>query len=72
MIAQADIRHMPLPDKIALLEALWTDLSSEPGQVEIPQWHKDILDERLQAAERGDVEIIDWEMAKEQIRNLIR
>jgi len=72
MIAQADIRHMPLPDKIALLEALWTDLSSEPGQVEIPQWHKDILDERLQAAERGDVEIIDWEMAKEQIHNLIR
>jgi putative addiction module component (TIGR02574 family) len=72
MIAQADIRHMPLPDKIALLEALWTDLSTEPEQVEIPQWHKDILDERLQAAERGDVEIIDWEMAKEQIRNLIR
>lgn len=72
MIAQADIRHMPLPDKIALLEALWTDLSSEPGQVEIPQWHKDILDERLQAVERGDVEIIDWEMAKEQIHNLIR
>jgi putative addiction module component (TIGR02574 family) len=72
MIAQADIRQMPLPDRLALLEALWTDLSSEPEQVEIPQWHKDILDERLQATERGDVEIIDWEMAKEQIRNLIR
>ena len=72
MIAQSDIWHMPLADKIALLEALWTDLSSEPEQVEIPQWHKVILDERLQAPERGDVEIIDWEMAKEQIRNLIR
>ena len=72
MIAQSDIWHMPLADKIALLEPLWTDLSSEPEQVKIPQWHKVILDERLQAPERGDVEIIDWEMAKEQIRNLIR
>lgn len=72
MIAQADIQRMPLPDKIALLEALWNDLSSEPEQVEIPQWHKDILDQRLQAAEQGNVEIIDWEIAKEQIRNMIR
>ena len=72
MIAQADIQRMPLPDKIALLEALWTDLSSEPEQVEIPQWNKDILDQRLQAAEQGNVEIIDWEIAKEQIRNTIR
>ena len=72
MIAQADIQRMPLPDKIALLEALWNDLSSEPEQVEIPQWHKDILDQRLQAAEQGNVEIIDWEIAKEQIRNTIR
>jgi len=72
MIAQADIQRMPLPDKIALLEALWTDLSSEPEQVEIPQWHKDILDQRLQAAEQENVEIIDLEIAKEQIRNMIR
>jgi putative addiction module component (TIGR02574 family) len=72
MIAQADIQRMPLPDKIALLEALWNDLSSEPEQVEIPQWHKDILDQRLQAAEQGNVEIIDLEIAKEQIRNMIR
>ena len=72
MIAQAELRQMPLAQELALMELLWGDLSSEPEQVDIPQWHKDILDQRLQAAERGDVEVIDWERAKEQIRDLIR
>jgi hypothetical protein len=72
MIAQSDIRQMPLSDKLAMLEALWEEISSEPDQVEIPQWHKDILDERLMAAERGEVEIIDWEIAKKQVRELVR
>jgi putative addiction module component (TIGR02574 family) len=72
MIAQVDIRQMPLPEKLALFETLWAELSSEPEQVEIPQWHKDILDARLEAADRGAVEIIDWEVAKNQIRDMVR
>jgi hypothetical protein len=72
MIAQADIRRMPFPEKLALLEAVWAELSSEPDQIEIPQWHKEILDERLQAAESGSVELIDWEVAKQQIKEMIR
>lgn len=72
MIAQTDIRQMSLPEKLALFEALWTEMSFEPEHIEIPQWHKDILDERLQAAELGEVEVIDWEIAKEQIRDMIR
>ena len=63
---------MPFPEKLALLEALWIELSSEPDQIDIPQWHKDILDERMREAESGSVEIIDWEVAKQQIRQMIR
>lgn len=72
MIAQSEIRQMPFPEKLALLEALWIELSSEPDQIDIPQWHKDILDERMREAESGSVEIIDWEVAKKQIRQMIR
>jgi len=72
MIAQSEIRQMPLPEKLALLEAVWSELSSEPDQIEIPQWHKDILDERMRAGENGTAELIDWEVAKEQIKKMIR
>jgi len=63
---------MTFPEKLALLEALWIELSSEPDQIDIPQWHKDILDERMREAESGSVEIIDWEVAKQQIKEMIR
>ena len=39
---------------------------------DVPQWHKDILDERMREAESGSVEIIDWEVAKQQIKEMIR
>jgi putative addiction module component (TIGR02574 family) len=71
VIAQAEIREMPFPEKLALLETLWSEISSEPERIEIPQWHKEILDERMQAAENGRVDVIDWELAKQQIKHLI-
>ena len=72
VIAQAEIRQLPLPEKLALLEAVWTELASDPDTVEVPQWHKDILDERQQLLERGYSQVIDWELAKEQINRMVR
>ncbi len=67
MIAQGEIRQMSLPEKIALLEAVWAELSIDPGQIEVPQWHKDILDQRELALQEGRATLIDWEEAKKQI-----
>jgi putative addiction module component (TIGR02574 family) len=67
VIAQAEIRQLPLPEKLALLEAVWAELASDPDTVEVPQWHKDILDERLRSMDQGPSELLDWELAKEQI-----
>jgi len=72
MIAQAEIRGLSLPEKLALLEAVWSELGSDPQQIEVPQWHKDILDERLQRFDSGEAILIDWEIAKEQIKRMIR
>ena len=72
MITQAEIRQFPLPEKLALLEAVWAELASDPVTVEVPQWHKDILDERQQLLERGTSLVLDWELAKEQINRMTR
>jgi hypothetical protein len=39
---------------------------------EVPQWHKDILDERHRAFEEGQIKAIDREEAKRQIEMAIR
>ena len=72
MIAQSEIRQLTLSEKLELLEAVWSEISSNPDQVEVPQWHKDILDERQQAVEEGRVKILDWEEAKRQIEKAVR
>ena len=60
------------PLKLRLLEAVWGDLSLEPDKIEVPQWHKDILDERDQAVQAGRDQILEWEEAKKEIERTIR
>ena len=72
MIAQTEIRKLPLSEKLELLETVWSELSSDPDTIDVPQWHKDILDERQHAMEQGAMKAIDWELAKEQINLRVR
>jgi putative addiction module component (TIGR02574 family) len=72
VIAQAEIRQLPLHEKLALLEAVWTELASDPDTVEVPQWHKDILDERLRSSDQGPRQVIDWDLAKDQINRMVQ
>ncbi len=58
---------MPLHEKLLVMEALWDDLASEEKSLEVPQWHKDILDERERLIAEGKAKFIDWEVAKQQI-----
>ena len=68
MIAPAEVRQWPLSEKLALFEMLWTDLSAEPDHIEVPDWHREVLDTRQAALEQGEARVIDWEEAKEEIR----
>lgn len=72
MIAKEDIRKLPMKEKLALLETVWAEISPEPDEVEVPQWHKDLLDERELALREGRTEVLDWEDAKRQIRAATR
>ena len=48
---------MPFEEKLRLLEAVWAELSLEPDRIEVPPWHKDILDERDQAFKLGGIRL---------------
>ena len=72
MIAQEEIRQMSIQEKLLLMEAVWEDLSSRAEQIEVPQWHKDLLDAREAAVREGKAEFIAWEKAKKQIDDTVR
>jgi len=71
MIALAEIHELPLHEKLRMMEALWDGIGPLEAELEVPQWHKDLLDEREQLIQDGKAKFIDWETAKLQIKDAI-
>jgi len=67
MITEAEIQAMPLREKLEVMETLWADITRREDELEVPQWQKDLLDERERRIAEGKAEFLDWEVAKEQI-----
>jgi hypothetical protein len=72
MATTLELDRMTVEEKLAAMEALWADLARNPENVPVPQWHKDLLDERERAVEEGSAKFMDWETAKKQIADEIR
>ncbi len=72
MIAQSEIRQMSFPEKVALLETVRSEITTDSGQVEVPQWQKDILDERDLALKEGRATVLEWDEANRQIEQASR
>lgn len=71
MIAAADLRDLPLHEKLRLMEALWDGIAPQEAELDVPQWHKDLLDERERLIGEGKATFIDWETAKKQIKDAV-
>ena len=67
-IADIPTEKLSRPDKIALMEKLWSELSAEPDQSNPPAWHEEILAARADEWEKRREISEDWETAKETLR----
>ena len=71
MIALEQIHRMPLHEKLLVLEAIWEDICREEQNLEVPQWHKDLLDERERLVKEGKAQFVVWEEAERQIKEAL-
>ena len=58
---------MSTPDKLRLMEDLWTDLSKK--EFSSPAWHGEVLAERDRLISSGEEKFEDWETAKRRLRD---
>lgn len=63
--------EMTLPAKMELLEALWDDLSRSPDSLPSPDWHREVIEERVRLVQSGEEKFSDWADAKEEIRRRV-
>ena len=60
--------QMTTEEKLQAMDALWADLSRNAAQFQSPAWHEQVLREREQQLKSGEDTFIDWEKAKQQLR----
>lgn len=66
------IEHLSVADKIVLMERLWDVLSRCPSDVASPGWHGDVLDNRRDAVREGRAAFVEWDSAKQRLRERLQ
>ena len=68
MIQAAEIEQMSLTERLQTMELLWVSLARTPDAVPSPDWHGDILAERMAKIERGEGEFLSIPQLKERLQ----
>ena len=60
---------LPVEDKIDYVQSLWDRIAARPDQIPIPEWHRQVLDERLAAHEANHEAARPWQDVRDEIRS---
>lgn len=62
-----ELSKFSLREKLQIMESIWEDLRNHVDRLEVPQSHKDILDERRRRIDSGEAKIYSWDDVKHSI-----
>jgi hypothetical protein len=65
------LASMSTAEKIAAMEAIWTDLARTDPEGVLPEWHARILEEREKRLAAGQEAVLEWSEAKKRLRQEI-
>ena len=61
-----DVKHMPIQERIQLMEALWESLVYDNATTASPEWHKEILVQRTHKIQNENVKTYTIDELKQQ------
>jgi len=65
----AELHKLPAIEKLKIIEALWGDLVSDEVSLPSLSWHETELIETENKFLSNDIEILDWQQAKKELRS---
>jgi hypothetical protein len=68
MIQAADIEQMGLEERLQAMELLWASLTRTPEAVPSPDWHGEVLADRLAKIKRGEAEFLTLAEVKARLQ----
>ena len=68
-LSPADMRELPVSDRLRLIEELWDSLDGEADELPLPEWHRAELDKRLDALDQGKSTGAPWNEVRHRLTN---
>ena len=59
MLLTEKLKEMSKKEKLVLMEQIWDSLLQEDDGIDSPQWHKEILEERMAKIKKGEAKFIN-------------
>lgn len=58
---------LSIDDKIDYVQSLWDRIAARPEDVPVPDWHREIINERLAAHRANNDQCKEWEAVEREI-----
>lgn len=72
MSTDVPLESLTVEEKVRLLETVWDSLCRHTGDVQSPDWHREVLEERTRRLEDGRATVSSWAEAKARLLQLGR
>lgn len=59
-------------EKLDYVQALWSRIAADPDEVPVPDWHREVIAERLAAHRAGEGTSRPWEEARQELLSKLR
>ena len=62
-----EISHLPLLEKLRIMEMIWEDLRQRADRIDVSPAQRELLEGRRARVESGQSRILDWDSVKNGI-----
>ncbi len=63
---------LAVDDQIAYVQSLWDRIAFTPEQVPVPEWHREVLEERLKNYQANPDAGASWDSVRDRLREDLR
>jgi hypothetical protein len=64
--------HFPVEERIEYVQILWDRISAKPGDVPVPDWHRQVVRERLASDQRTPEDARPWSEVRDALLGKLR
>jgi putative addiction module component (TIGR02574 family) len=65
----AGFDDLPVEDQVEYVQSLWNRIAAKPDQVPVPEWHRQVLNQRLAGHEENPEAARPWDEVRDEIRS---